>query len=220
MLLLLPFVDLLAISFSRYVYPDEKVHHNRRWFLIHTFVNGLVTYYNWNDLCLCFKDPHINPSLPMSNGAFFATNIMIWAHIYHMIVFYPYLKPDEWFHHLLMFTFNGISVYIFKNKAQAASAFFLSGFPGFFDYFLLWCVKMKFISPLLEKNIYLYITTFVRSPGAVSVTLISIPSLLSCKSSLRFWYSAVLIGLNFWNGQYYMMRNCIDYGKWITRQQT
>jgi len=215
-LFLIPLIDLTAIVLSKLFYPYEKVHHNRRWFLIHTVVNGLVTYYNWSDLLECFKTPFFNPSLPMSEDAFYATNIMIWAHVYHMIVFYPYLREDEWFHHLLMFSFNGTSVYVICNKAQSASAFFLSGLPGMIDYFLLWCVKMKFLEKIIEKKIYLYLTTYIRSPGAVAVTVVTLPSILSCQNNFLFWYGSLLIGLNFWNGQYYMMKNCIDYGKFIT----
>jgi len=212
----IPLADLTAIVLSKIYLPKEKVHHNRRWFLIHAYVNGMVTWYNWSDLVNCFLYPYSQPQLPMSQNSYLATDLMIMAHIYHMIVFRKKLKSDEWFHHLIMLSFNGISVYYFRNKAQAASAFFLSGLPGLIDYFMLWCVKMKFIPSILEKKVYLYLTTYIRSPGAIIVTYTSLPYILQIKSWPMFLYSSLLVLLIFWNGQYYMMKNCIDYGKYIS----
>lgn len=215
--LTVPLVDIVAITLSKCFYPDEEVHHNRRWFLIHTYVNGLVTWYNYTDLKECLLQPMSHPQLPMSVGAYYATDMMIVAHFYHMIVFREKLRQDEWFHHLIMMTFNGISVYYFHNKAQAASAFFLSGLPGLIDYALLWCVKMKFILPETEKRIYLYLTSYIRSPGAIIVSYISLPYISKLESWPIFIYSGFLVGLTFWNGQYYMKKSCVDYGKYISK---
>ncbi len=214
-LLTLPVVDFFGYGISKFVYPDEPVHHNRRWFLVHTYINTLATIYNFHDTYLCFSNPMLYPALPMSAGSFFATDMVVWGHLYHILVFYPYLKPNEWFHHIIMMSINGVSVYFLHNKAQAASAFFLCGLPGMIDYFLLWCVKMKFLEPKIEKLVYLFITTYIRSPGAVIVSYASIPYLMNCPTWGMTLYGSLLVGLNFWNGQYYMMRSCIDYGSYI-----
>jgi hypothetical protein len=214
----LPAVDILSMGISKIFYPCEHVHHNRRWFLIHTYINGMVTYYNFSDTVSCLIDPARYCDLTMSSGSFMATNLMIAGHIYHMIVFYPYLKKEEWFHHLVMMGFNGLSIYIMRSKLQAASAFFLCGLPGLIDYFLLWCVKMNFINPILEKNIYLFIASYLRSPGSIVVSYVSVPVI--CKHAYKpmFWYCGLLSALNFWNGQYYLTKSCMDYEKWKTRK--
>lgn len=212
-------IDLMASLISKYYYPNEKVHHNRRWFFIHTYINLLATVYNLSDTILVLSRPDIYPQLQMSPDSWYATNIVIMGHLYHMIFFYPYLKPHEWFHHLIMMSFNGVSVYILQNKAQAASAFFLCGLPGLIDYFLLWNVKMGWLDKKIEKDVYLYLTTYIRSPGAVMVTYASIPYLYSQYLNEEygmFLYGSLLVGLNFWNGQYYMMKSCVDYSKNIT----
>ena len=215
-LLLIPTVDIFSILVSKFFYPDEQVHHNRRWFMIHAFVNGLVTYYNFGDLMLCMRDPLKYPLLPMSQDSFFSTDIMIVSHFYHMTFFYPYLKKDEWFHHLLMMSLSGTSVYILGNKSQASYAFFLSGLPGLIDYSLLWGVKMKFVPPWLEKNVYLYLTTYVRSPGTMMVTCLTVPHLARFDGWM--WsYCGLLATLNFWNGQYYMMKSCRDHERWMIK---
>ncbi len=211
----IPLVDFIACGISRYFYPSEEIHHNRRWFFIHTYVNGLVTYYNWSDTVLALTQPTKYPLLPMSDNSFMATNIVVGAHIYHMLVFYPYLKPDEWFHHLIMMTFNGVSVYILGNKAQSASAFFLCGLPGLIDYAMLWGVKMNWIPKSYEKWTYLYVTTFIRSPGAVMVTYASLFQLGELETRWMMAYCALLTGLNFWNGQYYMMKSCRDHQRYL-----
>jgi hypothetical protein len=209
-------VDLSATFISKYFYPCQEVHHNRRWFLIHAYINLLATVYNFSDTFLVLSQPDIYPPLQMSADSWYATNIVIMGHLYHMVVFYPYLKDHEWFHHIIMMGFNGVSIYILQNKAQAACAFFLCGLPGLIDYFMLWNIKMGWMDKRIEKDIYLYLTTYVRSPGAVMITYASIPHLYSQYANEEygmFFYGSFLIGLNFWNGQHYMMKSCIDYGK-------
>ena len=214
-LFLIPLIDYTSCIISKIFYPEEKIHHNRRWFFIHAVVNGLVSYYNFSDTYLTLTNPVEYPLLPMSNNAFYATNIVVIAHIYHMIVFYDKLKIDEWFHHLTMIPLNGISVYVLGIKAQSASAFFICGLPGLIDYSLLWMVKMRWIHKNYEKWIYLYVTTFIRSPGATMVTYVSLCNINSIKDDWMFGYCMLLMGLNFWNGQYYMMKSCMDHQKYL-----
>ena len=212
---IIPAVDWISIKVSN-LFSKYPPHHNKRWFFIHTVVNGLVAWYNLEDLIDCINNREACAFSPMSEGAFFATDLMIKAHFYHMIFFFYHLKPAEWFHHMIMCGFNGVSVYYFKNKAQAASAFFLSGLPGMVDYFLLWCVKMGFIDSKIEKKAYVYLATYLRSPGTAIVTYLSVPLLYRKDFSeidFDWWYAFLVIFLNFWNGQYYMMKTCIDYGK-------
>jgi hypothetical protein len=219
-LLLIPIIDLTSCVISKIFYPNEKVHHNRRWFFIHTFINGLVTYYNFSDTVLSLTDPSKYALLPMSSGAFFATNIVIFAHVYHMVVFYKELKKDDWLHHLIMIPFNGVSVYILGIKLQSASAFFICGLPGLIDYSLLYMVKMNWIPKSYEKWIYLYITTFIRSPGSVMVSYISLSYLSAIQDRRMLYYCMLLIFLNFWNGQYYMMKSCRDHEKYLNMRST
>ena len=214
----IPYVDLISCGISKYFFPGQKIHHNRRWFFIHTFVNGLVSYYNLSDTLLTLTQPEKYSLLPMSSNAFMATNTAIAAHFYHMIIFYDELKPEEWFHHLIMMTFNGLSVYVLGNKLQSASAFFLCGLPGFIDYGMLWLVKMNWIPKRYEKWTYLYLTTFIRSPGAVVVTYVSLSQIFKIESTTRLGYCLLLTGLNFWNGQYYMMKSCIDHQMFVLRE--
>ena len=211
----IPLVDSISCGISKFFYPNEEIHHNRRWFFIHTFINGLVTYYNFSDTYLVLTNPIKNPMLQMSPDAFSATNVVVAAHVYHMVVFCDKLKPDEWFHHLVMMSFNGISVYILGNKAQAASAFFLCGLPGLIDYSMLWGIKMGWVPKEYEKWTYLYVTTFIRSPGAVVVTYISLSQLHLLKEHWMLGYCALLAGINFWNGQYYMMKSCRDHERYL-----
>lgn len=216
----IPLVDLTSCAISKYFYPCDKIHHNRRWFFIHAYINGLVTYCNWSDTVLALTQPTKYPLLPMSPDSFTATNIAIAAHIYHMVVFYDQLKPDEWFHHLVMMTFNGVSVYVLGIKAQSASAFFLCGLPGLIDYSMLWGVKMNWIPKSWEKWTYLYVTTFIRSPGAVMVTYACLLQFSQLQTNWMILYCALLTGLNFWNGQYYMMKSCRDMEKYIIREES
>lgn len=215
--IIIPITDYISCFIHKCFYPRQKIHHNTRWFLIHAVINSLVTYYNFWDTYLCLTDPVKWCLTPMSQESFFATNIAFTAHIYHMIIFYKYLKPEEWFHHLVMLSINGLSVYILGIKSQSASTFFLCGLPGMIDYYLLWSVKMGLVDKKIQKDIYLYLTSFIRSPGA---TIISYSSLLALNEVENYWlklYYLLLISINFWNGQYYMMVYCKDYGIYTYR---
>ena len=83
--------------------------------------------------------------------------------------------------------------------------------PGCIDYFLLYLVKINKLSKNLEKKIYVYLTTWIRSPGICYVCIMSIygfPYIYekSIQNNNIYIFLACLTStvLTFWNGQYYM----------------
>jgi len=205
-------LDFFSYGLTSFL-TKQKPHHNSRWFFMHFIVNSIVTIYTFEDFKYCLKNYNSCPLTDISNDSYFATQLVILLHIYHLIVFNKYLKEDDWIHHITMCIFNGGVFYYQKKKIQAVTAFFCSGLPGMIDYYLLYLVKIKYLDKKFEKNIYLFLTTYIRSPGCVLTTLLAVPYFLEKQTNLDYLISLISIGLVFWNGQYYMKKTCIDYGK-------
>ena len=205
--------DFASFVLSKVFLPHKDVHHNSRWFFIHCIVNIIVTLLTFDDLMYCINDYEGCYLLESSPNAFFAMRLSILLHIYHMIVFTEKLTDKDWVHHLSLCAVNLPSLYIYNRKLHSAGTFFLTGFPGAIDYFLLWCVKMNLLDSKIEKKAYVYISTWIRAPGCMFVTLLSKNFLLYSESILDKIFILIGMLLNFWNGQYYQMITCIDYGK-------
>ena len=210
-LILTYIIDTVSIKITNNNYVD----HNTRWFFIHFVVNFIVTISNYDELLYCLKNIDGCTNDNISTKAYLATELVMVSHVYHMIFFYDYLKKEDWIHHISMCIFNGFVFYYQHKKIQAVAAFFCSGLPGMFDYFLLYLVKIKLLDKQYEKIIYLYLSTYIRSPGCVLTTLLSIPYFLREQIVFDYILSFISISLIFWNGQHYMAKTCIDYGRKI-----
>jgi hypothetical protein len=205
--------DMVSCGFSKVFLPHENIHHNSRWFFIHFFINVIITCLTVNDLMFCIEDYtgcYLETSSPQ---AFYGMRLAVLLHIYHMIVFTNKLTHRDWVHHLSLCAINLPSLYIYNKKLHGAGTFFLTGLPGAIDYFLLWCVKMKLIDPMIEKRAYIHISTWLRSPGCMFVTFLTKDFFIYSSSLFDKILISISIILNFWNGQYYQMITCIDYGK-------
>ncbi|HIB76043.1 MAG TPA: hypothetical protein EYO58_00200 [Flavobacteriales bacterium] len=133
-------------------------------------------------------------------------------HIYHVVFFFKYLTYNEWFHHCLMIGVSGALSILYPSKIIVMGIWFMSGFPGMIDYFLLWMVKMGWMESITEKYIYTIITMFLRSPGCILVFFTAIPHLNNPTMSRKYISLFLNALLTLWNGQYYAMITCVDYG--------
>lgn len=191
----------------------DKVHYNARWFFIHFNINLLVTIFTFGDLKDCLYDYESCTLEKSSSRAYLATELVLISHLYHSIVFYPYLKKDDIIHHLTMCGFNGMVFYYQGLKIQSVTSFFCSGLPGMIDYFLLYLVKIGKLDKSIEKIVYLYLTTYIRSPGCMLNVFLVLPFFKRPQLLFDYIISFIATLLVFINGQYYMSKTCIDYGK-------
>lgn len=205
-------IDFVGCLIS-YLISRKKPDHNTRWFFIHFIINSIVTYYNYDDLKYCLKNVENCTLKHVSDDAYFAIDLVVMAHLYHILFFYKYLKYQDWLHHLTMFGFNGPVFYYQQLKIQSVTVYFCSGLPGMIDYFLLYLVKIKILNIKIEKDIYLFLTSYIRSPGCILTTFLSIPYFFRPQTNFDYLISFISIMLVFWNGQYFMKRTCIDYGR-------
>jgi len=206
---LIHILDKLSIIVYTKVQKTTYAPHNARWFFIHMMSNLMITYTSFFDLKYCIQNPY-NSLSNWSAYSLLSYQIAVMSHVYHVLMFYKKLSKTEWIHHILMVGFAAPLAFMYPTRAAGASLFFMSGLPGFFDYLLLWLVKLKKFSSAKEKRIYVWINTWIRSPGCTCVFLLSMLSLFQQKFNISIFIQMCLL---FWNGQYYMMKTCVDYGK-------
>lgn len=202
--------DKVGTNISKKILNTNTIHYNTRWFFIHTLSNFLVSVIGLPDLLDCLNNTgncYEDRMTKYSEISFWVTNM---AHLYHIIYFYKHMKRADWIHHLTMFGICGPLGYISNRKLASVAAWFMTGFPGMLDYFLLWLVKLNKLNPKIEKLLYVYISILIRSPGCLFVCFLSIPGLINYNNikELILHISALLFV--FWNGQYYMTMTIRD----------
>ncbi len=205
-------LDFIASKFYNYYKPSvQVVPHNARWFLIHSVTNLFITLTASHDLFLCFTDPDnaLTISSPLTKTALVVALTM---HAYHTIVFYKHLTPTDITHHAVMCGISGPLSLYYTSRLTGAGLWFLTGLPGAIDYFLLWLVKIEAFERMREKEAYILISTWVRSPGCVICCYIAAKNLGRYPAYIQIptLINALLIG---WNGQYYLSQTSIDFGK-------
>lgn len=196
-----------------------------RWFSLHTISNSLTTFYSFHDFINTWYDP-VNAMSRLPNWR--PLNITITLHFYHMI-FFDNLYWIDWLHHIVMMY---VAIYMYLTPITPcinSVIFFVNGLPGGIDYLLLILVKHKIIKPQTEKGINIYLNNWIRSPGILISTYISIliatrysnsqfesPEIFSNDYRIG-WILNNIIMISiplalYWNSQYFNQRVLINYG--------
>jgi len=213
--------DTISIQIAKKLDKSINIQNNQniRWFFIHCISNLFVTINAIPDLILCLLEPHNIHKYQWNNYSYNTFHISVITHIYH-IIFFNLTKADR-LHHGLMVLIAGSIEYYKKSIISPAALFFITGLPGCIDYFLLFLVKLNKLSKKREKIIYLYLSAYIRSPGACIISVIGLYNLKHefNNSILNGIISLISCILAFWNGQYYLMTSSIDYGKFIEKNK-
>ena len=126
-------------------------------------------------------------------------------HMYHSLFFD--LTNTDIIHHLLTaFLSTPLVITYHRYSTAVVGAWFLTGLPGFIDYFLLWLVKMNVINPIIEKRIYVWINVWIRAPGCVAACVLQL-GMLNIIDKMS-WIQIFAISWNalvtYLNGLYFM----------------
>ena len=205
-------LDNTSIYITKSITKNNIVDENTRWFFIHSIGNLYISLLTFSDVISCLNDPLNCYKISWTENSYNIFNFSIIMHVYHVLFFK--LNSADKMHHSLMCGICGPLSYLQKNIISTCALFFLTGFPGFIDYFLLYLVKINKLDKNIEKKIYIHLSTWIRSPGLCFTTLVVVHALKSIyyENFLMFMFSLINGFLIFWNGQYYMMITCIDYG--------
>lgn len=144
-----------------------------RWFNVHAIGNLIVSISSFRAVIATLNDP-INAlnTIKWNVGSILSTTSVLpicmvnSIHLYHMFAFSNLTKQD-YFHHLLFIPCIGIPCQLFSSKIGVLgsySCFFLSGFPGGIDYFLLYLMKNNYIEKIKEKKWNVFLNKWIRNP--------------------------------------------------------
>ena len=198
------FVDYLSMFVTKWYNSRLRITPNTRWFFIHAFVNLVVTTTTFSDVIECFSDPYSCKSR-ISSSSQIGYNMAVVSHLYHMVFFYNFLTYYEWLHHIIMCFICGPLANIYNHdKICMSSLWFLSGFPGLIDYTMLYLVKLDKVTSRFQKQLYLYISTMIRSPGCIIMAYIQFINLHKVRNIDEFVARILLSSLVLWNAQYFL----------------
>jgi len=197
-------VDYLSIYVTHRYNNRLLITANTRWFFMHSYVNFIITITTFSDLVRCLTDPY-NGIETFSETSQIGYRIASISHIYHIIFFYNKLTRDEWLHHVLMCLVCGpLTKFYNRNRICVSTLWFLSGLPGFIDYTMLYLVKIGKIPSIKQKNLYLYLSCLVRSPGCIIMVYIQLLTIYQVNNFDELLAKLVLAGLVLWNAQYFL----------------
>lgn len=198
----------ISIIFSTFCLLDKIITHytrlNGTYYLIHSFHNGVIVYLTGQEVVNSLFDFN---SIFLSQKNMLALECVFALHFYHLVLYWPKFRLDDWLHHILMI---GIALpigWIIDSKALLGySLFFTTGLPGGIDYLLLFLTRNDLVDRLVEKRINAWLNTWIRSPGCISQAALSLAyiSITYVRFSSNWWYGIIAAILTFWNGQYFM----------------
>ncbi len=185
-----------------------------KYYLLHFINNMIVVYYTYLDTIFIYVDYYNNILLDASEMPIIIT---VALHIYHIVLYYNSLRFDDWLHHILMiFILIPLSIYLDAGILLNHGLFFLTGLPGGIDYLLLFLNRNNFILKITEKRINTKLNLWIRCPGCIAHTVLSILCIsLRCQigvvTNIQLFLSFFAAFIVFWNGIYFLNQVVSNY---------
>jgi len=202
--------DSIAVKllvFSKF----QMTSNSYRWFFIHFIFNFFITIFAYDDIKYCL----FNISTCSTNEWFYGDiiyGLTTSLHLYHTMFFKLY--SSDIIHHVsTVFLSTPLIILYHRYHSAVMAIWFMSGFPGMIDYFLLWLVKMGYLNSITEKKIYVIISVYIRSAGCVACSTLQL-GVLNIYTQLSYieifaisWSTFVM----YFNGLYYMHDTLANY---------
>lgn len=206
------------ISTFALIFFDKKLPEKLKgkYYLSHAIVNFLILINCAKDMVSSYTD--FDNSIRADTN-FIPTMLVYSLHFYHMIAYYKKLRFDDWLHHILMVLVAlPLSSLIKTGSLLNHSLFFLCGLPGMIDYILLFLVRNNIIDRMTEKYINKQINLWIRAPGCIAHSALSILAYMKNRDSevatdYDFIVMLITTALVYWNGIYFMEQVVSDYKK-------
>lgn len=186
-----------------------------KYYLIHGIHNGLIVYLTLNDVILTFTDFN---NILTKNVSIVPSILTYSLHVYHIAVYYKKFQYDDWLHHILMGAALVAAHQIDSGRLINYSLFFTTGLPGLIDYLLLFLVRNNKIESIVEKQINNYINLWIRCPGCISHSVLTLLVYNVYKQTVLSGYSHEIGYLftsiiTYWNGIYFMNKVVVNYNQ-------
>ena len=164
-----------------------------------------------------------NINLVDIHSLYVTKSIVYSIHLYHMLCYYNALRFDDWLHHILMI---GVALPLTEFVPQTAlighCLFYVTGLPGFIDYFLLFLTRNRIISKNIEKSVNTWLNLWIRCPGCIMNVTLNLHTILANYNSLsttELVACSIIIGTVYWNGVYFMAQIVSDYANLQYKKQ-
>lgn len=217
-------IEFLTSLFGMYLFDVglQKLGDNdkkRRWYLVHAIVNTIVTFLVFPDLIHVLKYPlniaGINHyTLPLS--------LVLALHVFHIIIDYKQMTIIDWIHHLVLSLFVGVvMMFLIRGPIINYGLFFLSGFPGGIDYYMLALNKYGLLNRITEKRINVSLNMWIRLPGILSICVIGyVNEVVGTTQNLPYRMPGIIylmILFNAGNAIFFASRVAENYGRKLER---
>lgn len=184
------------------------------YYAVHAIHNAAIVYTTAPEVWLTLTD---FSAARIAETNYFAIQLCVALHLYHIVAYYRKLRLDDWLHHGLMIGIAlPIGAVLDGGTLLGYSLFFTTGLPGGIDYVLLFLTRNGWLSRRFEKRANAEINVWIRSPGCVS--LAAFVCVANAYNPNAPWWSItgslLTAALNYWNGQYFMrqvvMNNALE----------
>ena len=204
--------------FGIYVGVDNFIgkKYKGKYYLIHGINNAFIVYLTCGDVISTFTD---FKNILSKNVSVLPSIVTVSLHTYHVFCYYKYFKTDDWLHHILMGIALMLAHQFESGRLINYSLFFTTGLPGMVDYFLLFLVKNEKMYYFSEKKVNNYINLWIRAPGCISHSVLTLLVYNLYKNTLlsgyleQFGYILTAL-ITYWNGIYFMNKVVISYNSY------
>lgn len=187
---------------------------NHRWMIIHCAANAVVTIFTFQDMATLFMSEETIRESYNRPVTVYPVILVMSLHLYHML-FYRVGSTDLWIHHIVMSTIMLIPLFnqhqrrfiIFCNYAL----FFLCGLPGGLNYYILHRVYEGTCGKLREKQISMYLNSYLRGPGIMYGAFYLYREWVDGR--LVWYYPLMIIPPFIWNAQHFTRTVAVSYGR-------
>jgi hypothetical protein len=192
----------------------DRIITNRGWqnpyYAVHAIHNAGIVAVTAPDIYATFTDLY---NLEKYTTNLLAVQLCIALHFYHIALYWQKFRFDDWLHHGLMIGIAMPSALLVQTYTfMGFSLFFTTGLPGGIDYALLFLVRNGYLEKHTEKRINTFLNVWLRSPGCVAMTSLTLATQLSRSMNfIPLCLSLLPALLTFWNGQYFMRQVVEDW---------
>jgi hypothetical protein len=180
---------------------DDK---NARWYLLHALTNTVIAVMVWPDMLTVFRDPVNSMALPYSDVPLAIT---VGLHVFHCLSQAKTLTFIDWAHHLISnMLVAGLCFPFIYGPLSNWGVFFVCGFPGGVDYYLLAFVKFGWLTSAQEKRANRFLNVWIRAPGILCWVAFAYVCWASGKTSMPDIVLAAQSFLNVFNALYFADR--------------
>lgn len=177
------------------------------YYLNHVINNAVVVYESFPHILNCYTNflETIDTDVPIN-----CMNITVALHIYHILLYWPSLRTDDWLHHIIMIGIIIPLIYLYQigGNVVGHGLFYITGLPGGIDYTLLFLNRNSIlVTRHQEKYVNSLLNLWVRCPGCIATaifTLIMIQKLNMIQTLSDILITWFMMGALLWNGVYFM----------------